>query len=59
MPGFIELIVQPPSRRGRRRRRRLTITTRSGLRCVFSDGIPADLAGALLSTALAWRRRGC
>jgi len=58
MPGFIELIVQPP-RRGRRRRRRLTITTRSGLRCVFTSGIPADLAGELLSTALAWRRRQC
>jgi hypothetical protein len=59
MPGFIELVVQPPARRGRRRRRRLTITTRSGLRCAFTAGIPADLAGALLSTALAWRRRRC
>jgi hypothetical protein len=57
MPGFIELLVQPSARRGRRRR--LTITTRSGLRCAFTSGIPPDLAGALLATALAWRRRRC
>jgi hypothetical protein len=55
--GFIEVIVRPARRR--RSRRRLTFTTRSGLRCSFTAGIPADLAVRLLSTALAWRNRPC
>ena len=58
MPGFIEVVVQVPSRRGRRRRRRMTFTTRSSLRCTFTAGVPPDLAERLLATALAWKGRG-
>jgi hypothetical protein len=54
---FIEIVVRP--RRRRRSRRRLSISTRTGLRCSFTAGVPAELAGRLLSTALSWRRRSC
>ena len=59
MPGFIELIVQPPVRRGRRRRQRMSFTTPAGVKCTFTAGVPADLARQLLAVALAWRRTRC
>jgi len=56
--GFIEILIRPPQQTGRRRRKRLLITTRAGVRCEFTAGIPADLAAQVLAVALRWRRRG-
>jgi hypothetical protein len=57
--GFVEILIRPPKVRGRRRRRCLTVTTRSGVRCEFTGGVPVDLAREVMALALRWRGRQC